>query len=336
MAGMFRDIFLFKDYFKMRSLFLLVSLASVLLYLSRAFGLVASYPPSFFGPPSMANLLGGVIFGVGMVLAGGCMVGTLYKMGAGNLVSVFAFLGILCGGMLFAEFYPADMSFIKATTFLKSKTALEQIVGAMWMPVLALVLISCFCLYRWSRGKKLVQNAYAQRYLDPWKVAVIMAFIFSLSYVLSGRPLSVTKGYANLSARIEGLFSPRHMDNLPFFKEDSLRFFYGTTIKESVGSDINSLTITQIPLIVGIVLGSFFSSARLKEFKISDLPPWRQIFSAIVGGIMMAIGALMAGGCNLWHIIGGLPVFALQSILFVCGITLGAYMGSHILKRVVI
>jgi len=66
------------------------------------------------------------------------------------------------------------------------------------------------------------------------------------------------------------------------------------------------------------------------------MPPGKQIFSALIGGILMAVGSLMASGCNLWHIIGGLPVFALQSILFVSGLIPGAYIGSHIIKRIII
>jgi hypothetical protein len=46
-------------------------------------------------------LLGGVMFGLGMMLSGGCIVGNLYRIGEGALASVVAFIGILAGmGML--------------------------------------------------------------------------------------------------------------------------------------------------------------------------------------------------------------------------------------------
>lgn len=336
MAGMFRDVFLLNDYYKLRSLFMLVALTSVLLYISRMLGIVASYPPSFFGTPSMANLLGGVIFGAGMVLAGGCAIGTLYKMGTGNLVSVFSFLGILLGSVLFAEFYSVNLSFIEATTLIEGKTSAEHIVGNMGLPILILGLIAAFFFYKWTKQKKWTQKTYARGHLYPWKAAIVMVFIIMLSYILSGRPLSVTSGYAKLSACLEEQFFPSHMANLRFFKEDSPRLLYGIIMSGRPGTGVDSVAVTQIPLIIGVVLGSFLSSAKLGEFRINHLPPKRQIFSAFSGGIMMAVGSLMAGGCNVWHIMGGLPVIALQSLLFVSGITIGAYFGTYILKKAVV
>jgi hypothetical protein len=315
---------------------MLVVLTSLLLYISRILGIVASYPPSFFGTPSMANLLGGVIFGAGMVLAGGCAIGTLYKMGTGNLVSVFSFAGILLGSALFAEFYSVNLSFAEATMFFEGKTSAEHIVGNTGLLILIPGLIAAFFFYKWKKEKKWTQKTYARGHLYPWKAAIFMVFIIMLSYILSGRPLSVTSGYAKLSAYLEDQFFPAHMANLRFFKEDSPRLLYGTVMSGRLGTGVDSVAVTQIPMIIGVVLGSFLSSAKLREFRISSLPPKRQIFSALSGGIMMAVGSLMAGGCNVWHIMGGLPVIAFQSLLFLAGITVGAYVGTNILKRVII
>ena len=42
-----------------------------------------------------------------MVLAGGCVVGTLYKMGSGSVASAVAFVGLLAGSALYGEWHPA-------------------------------------------------------------------------------------------------------------------------------------------------------------------------------------------------------------------------------------
>ncbi|HDK81730.1 MAG TPA: YeeE/YedE family protein, partial [Nitrospirae bacterium] len=55
------------------------------------------------GPLGPHELIGGLIFGVGMVLAGGCASGSLYKIGEGNGTSVLAILGISFGQAVFVD-----------------------------------------------------------------------------------------------------------------------------------------------------------------------------------------------------------------------------------------
>ncbi len=336
MAGMFRDVFLLNDYYRMRSLFLLIVLTSLLLYIGRITGMVASYPPSFFGAPSMSNLLGGVIFGTGMVLAGGCAVGTLYKIGTGSLVSLFSFIGIISGCLLFAEFYAFNLLLAEATTVIDNKTSVEHILGNMGLPVLALTTTAAFFFYKWKKEKKWTQKTYAHGHLMPWKAAILITVIIMLSFILSGRPLSVTSGYAKLSAYLGEQFFSAHIAEKPFFREENIRLLNGRVTSGRLGTGTDSIALTQIPMIAGVVIGSFISSIKLREFRIGHLPPGRQVFSALSGGIMMAFGSLMAGGCNVWHIMGGLPVFALQSLLFVSGLTAGACFGTYMLKRIVV
>ncbi len=56
------------------------------------------------GPIGLHETLGGLIFGIGMVLAGGCASGSLYKVGEGNGTSLLALTGIV-----FAQAIMVDM-----------------------------------------------------------------------------------------------------------------------------------------------------------------------------------------------------------------------------------
>jgi uncharacterized membrane protein YedE/YeeE len=103
MAGMFRDVFLFRDYSLLRSLLLLVIVAMALFFTARLSGFIYFYPPPTYGYASLATIIGGIIFGIGMVMASGCVVGTLYKMARGNLTNLIAFIGIIAGSMVYAE-----------------------------------------------------------------------------------------------------------------------------------------------------------------------------------------------------------------------------------------
>ncbi len=55
------------------------------------------------GPLGIHELIGGLIFGLGMVLAGGCASGTLYKSGEGNGTSMLALVAISFSQAIFVD-----------------------------------------------------------------------------------------------------------------------------------------------------------------------------------------------------------------------------------------
>ena len=336
MAGVFRDAYLFRDYLRLRAFFLLICLLAFFIYLIRYFNLISAYPPSFFGAPSAADLCGGVIFGIGMVLGGGCMLSTLYKLGSGHTVSAITFFGVLFGGFVSAAFYPLFRSFASSTVLIENKTALEHIVGSIGAPVLVTSLLAVSLALRWIKKGGWSQPAYARGYLSLWKASIIMALVIAPMVAFSGRPLAVSTGYAKLSGLLGGLFLPTLTGKLAFFHIEAPRLLYGHIMNGGAAPVLDSVALTQFSLMAGVVSGSFISSLKLGEFRITRLPPRRQAFSAFFGGMLMAAGALMAGGCNLWHLIGGLPLFALQSMVFALGIAGGACLGAVFIKKAVI
>ena len=55
------------------------------------------------GSPTLlpvAQLLGGLVFGIGMALAGGCITGILWKTGAGSIATLIAIVGFVVGELL--------------------------------------------------------------------------------------------------------------------------------------------------------------------------------------------------------------------------------------------
>ncbi|MCK4794766.1 MAG: YeeE/YedE family protein, partial [Desulfobacteraceae bacterium] len=64
------------------------------------------------------TFFGGILFGIGMVMAGGCAAGTLYRVGEGNVPSFIAAIGMIMG--------MAAFGFIVASHF---KTQLPHFVG---------------------------------------------------------------------------------------------------------------------------------------------------------------------------------------------------------------
>ncbi len=331
-AGIIRDIFLFKDYTLFRALMLLIIVQIPLFYLGRILGLIHFYPPPTYHQPSLGTALGGLIFGIGMVLAGGCVVSTLYKMAKGNLTNFLAFIGIVVGSLIYAEMHPFWETFRKSTLishsiFIKGSGVIS----------IFLVLTGLLLFYKWKKEGKWKVFAYAQGYIQPWKVALIFALLNFMVYIFSGWPMGITTAYAKIGAYIEKLILPEYINKVLYFSQDSLVVVSNNLIiSGGAGPKVDLYFYTELALLLGILLGSFLTSLYLREFKIYGFPPLKQACFALVGGIMVGYGARVALGCNLKYLVGALPLLTIESILFAINMTLGAFLGSMIIKKFLI
>jgi uncharacterized membrane protein YedE/YeeE len=339
LAGMFRDLFVIRQVTMLRFLFLTVVFSSVFFEAVRLSGLPVIYPSPIFSPPSVSNLVGGCLFGIGMVLAGGCVVGTLYKAGAGSLVSLAAFGGLIFGSAVYAEFHPFWMSWCRAMTF-SSNTTIPQQLGIAPLPlVLALCGISWILCCKWHRSGRLRVDSPADGFLQPLSAALLLACVGIWSVIVTGMPLGVTTAYAKMGAYIESAIPGGHVTGLEYFTDITRQYvnpLTGVSLAWSAGPRFDAVAALQFPVIFGIAGGGALSALLLREFKFHYRAPVRQYVSAIVGGSLMGMASRMVPGCNVWHLCGGLPIFASQSLLFLAGLLPGAWLGSLLLVRIVI
>lgn len=337
MVAMLRDFFLIRDTTLLRSFVVYFLIASVLFYFGGLTGLLPFQPPPTFVPPSLTTIAGGLLFGIGMVLAGGCVVGTLYKMAGGNLVNWIGFIGILAGSLLYAEIHPLIQRFSAQTTMTHSITVAQDNPVVQSLLLLGLVAACLLAIRRWSRQGGLNVISHARGYIQPWKVAVILALLNFFYYILSGAPMGITTAYAKVAAYLEQVFLPGHVAGLAYFQEDSISFpFEKILVSGGAGPRMDYISHTELALIIGIFSGALAAALYYKEFKIHRMPPWRQALAALGGGILLAMGARIASGCNVKFFLGGLPLLAWQSIIFAAATIAGAWIGTQILTRYVI
>jgi len=336
-AGMFRDLFLFKGTAMIKSFILLAVSSTLLFEAARQAGLL-SVPFPLLYPPTAGNLIGGALFGIGMVLAGGCVVGTLYKMGSGSVLSLMAFGGLVLGSGLYAEFHPAWAAFAKSAVLVPGKITIAQILGV--DPLVTALIVSVpglLLLYAWQKKGELVRPAFAAGYLQPYQAALWLSLINVLSYALIGMPLGVTTSFTKIAAFIERIVVTGHFESLAYYKNvplNTVNKLTGAVLVGGVGPAFDALSAIQFPLIFGIIAGSALSAILLGEFQVRYRVPARQYVLAGGGGIMMGLASRMVPTCNVWHLMGGLPILAASSILFLLGMLSGAWLGGLILVKV--
>jgi uncharacterized protein len=337
MTAAFRDFFLFRSTTLLAALLILITVSAVLFELARLLTGAESFALPVLGVPTLVTLLGGGLFGVGMVLAGGCVVGTLYRLGAGSRLALWGLFGLIGGSALYAEIHPFWSVLKKKTTLAPQAVTLPQWSGLpSWFFVLTLVVMTGILLWRRPQAfAPLPGWREMDGYIPPPYAALALAGVGTLSVILYGRSLGVTTSYSKVAAHLEQLLVPGHLAATPFFQTQSpIVFpFVPGTLTAGPGPTFDGIAVMQYPLIVGIILGSAISAWQLGEWRWSPGVSWRQTSSALIGGLLMGLASRMATGCNIQHLWGGLPIFSVQSSLFLLGLLPGAWLGGRLLVR---
>lgn len=154
------------------------------------------------------------------------------------------------------------------------------------------------------------------RYTPPWISAIFLAVLNLLLFANIGKPWSITTGESHLTAFIENLVVPQYVQGNLYFQE------YPPALN------------WRVLLVFGIIFGAFYGAVIGRDFKIRIPPKKIRFLQVFIGGVMMGFGARLAYGCNIGHIISGVPQFAVSSLLAFGSIVIGAYLGTKLLMRI--
>ncbi|MEM9426495.1 MAG: YeeE/YedE family protein [Pseudomonadota bacterium] len=243
--------------------------------------------------PVAAILLGGIAFGVGMVLTRGCVSRLTVLSGTGNLRAVFVLLAF-------------------------AVTAHATIKG-----VLAPV--------RTSLGSVSVDLPFASLADVPFGIptliaasVLVAAFLFlkarpSLIHVALGAVVGLVAvaGWMTTSTLLFDDFDPLPVQSAAFTLPwtDSLFWVIASTaIPAGFG----------VGFIGGVLTGSFLSASARGELQLQSFSNGRETLRYISGGALMGVGGVLAGGCTVGAGLSGSATGSLAALLALAAIVAGA------------
>jgi len=81
---------------------------------------------------------------------------------------------------------------------------------------------------------------------------------------------------------------------------------------------------------IGFVLGAFVSACLGREFALR-IPPYREMVKAVIAGILMGIGATLAGGCNVGGFYNAIGNLGANGFSMMLGLVFGVILGLKLL-----
>lgn len=147
---------------------------------------------------------------------------------------------------------------------------------------------------------------------SPYLVGSLIGTLVCMTFYFSDKPVGASSFYATVSGLIGTAIAPVHTMRLEYFEENPPKVNW------------------EFAFVVAAIFGSALAAVSGGEFAISGLPKmWSAnygtqswpLYTAVsfAGGVLMAFGARLAGGCTSGHGISGTSQLSLSSwISLVC------------------
>ena len=252
-------------------------------------------------------IIGGLMFGAGMVLARGCSGRMLVLAATGNLRSVMA-------GLIFA---------VVAQMSLHGWLApLRQNLAALWVtPGGANVdLLEHLRLPDWS-GLALGLGFAATALVVARRNRIgARTLVFA-----SGVGFAVAMGWV-LTAQIARVaFEPVSVTSMTFSGPSATTLMFFLEPAPALGFDVG--------LVPGVFLGAFLAAAWAREFKFQGFEGERQMRRSMLGAALMGFGAMLAGGCAIGAGVTGTSIFVGTAWLALLCMWIGAMLTDFLVDR---
>lgn len=250
-------------------------------------------------------LLGGALFGAGMILSRGCSGRLLVLSGTGNLRAVFAVAVFAVTAWM--AYNGALVPVREALTGLwTSPLGSAEATGLLGLGTYGGVMIGALLL----------------------AFALVTAFRKSIGWV-SGLTALVTGGTIALgwwaTSAIAALsFDPMDVESVTF----SRPFVF---LAEGI-TGAEPLLSFGSAMLGGVLLGAFVSALLRREVRVQSFESLRDVPRYTLGAVFMGIGAVAAGGCATGALTGT-TTFAVAPLLALAGIVVGAMVADRLVDR---
>jgi uncharacterized membrane protein YedE/YeeE len=280
---------------------------------------------SFYTAPRLtwlSALVGGLMFGAGMVLASGCGSKTLVRIGGGSLKSLvvffvlgFAAYATLRGVTAVARTNTVDRVAVELPVGQDLPTLLAPLLGAaptqaaLWLGLLVGGALLVWVLMR-REGRS------ADVLLGGLGIGAVIAGVWWVSGVLghvAEDPNTLEEVYLATNSR--------RMESLSFvapiaYTIDWLIYF----------SDKSKLLTLGIVSTVGVVVGSAAWALWSRSFRWEGFGNVEDVANHLVGATLMGVGGVTALGCTVGQGLSGVSTLALGSFIALGGIIAGAVL----------
>lgn len=278
----------------------------------------------FVNPVGPALALGAFLFGIGMQLGGGCGSGTLYTAGGGSLRMSVTLAAFILGSLIAT----ADPLGWQSWPDYGAHALVPQL-GA-WK-ALAVAFVALGLLYAALAAIERARHASVRPLLPmraddllrgPWPLllgALSLALVNAACLVVSGHPWGITAAFALWGAKLASLLG---------LDVGAWRYWRGDmALGASLFADATSV------MNFALMLGALAAAGLSGRFRPDPRVPLASLAAAVIGGLLMGLGARLATGCNIGAFFSGVASGSLHGVLWLVFALPGSAIGIRLRPR---
>ena len=270
-----------------------------------------------------SNLVGGTLFGFGMVLASGCAARNLVRVGAGNLKALVVLITLGLAALMSLRGVLAPLR-IEGLDALALPLAGAQDLPA-WLarvglgtetllrPLLALLLAAALAAWIFGDARFRAERGALLGGVGIGALVVAAWFLTGHLGFLAEHPDTLEPAWLTTSSR----------------RAEALSFVaplaYGLDLL-TLWSDRSTTLAFGVATAIGVPLGSAAVAIATREFRWEGFGSVADMGHHLLGALLMGAGGVTALGCTVGQGISGLSLLAAGAFIACAGFTLGAWL----------
>ena len=308
--------------------------------------LSGSFPPYRNSNIVLAeNILGGLMFGIGMTLASGCGNKCLVRIGGGNLKSIVVFLIVGALAYFMINPFPGSDKTIYSVLFygwtnpmsvdvLKPQDIGSLVGGSEPSAMRLIVGVVIFLamghfIFKSKEFRSSADNMIGGAVVG---LAVLAAWFVSGNVIVDadGEILSLQQYYNQWDMLADSDAGKPAAGAMLATQSYTFINPMGQALNYLAGGLDGSLMTFGVVAVFGVVAGSLIWSLISRSFRVEWFNSASDVANHVIGAILMGIGGTLAMGCTIGQAVTGISTLAVGSIL-----TFGAiFLGSALTMKI--
>jgi uncharacterized membrane protein YedE/YeeE len=164
-----------------------------------------------------------------------------------------------------------------------------------------------------------------ERYANPYLTGVLLGLVLLSAYVIMGRGLGASGGFATGAAAVATAVAP---------EQAQANHYFARYLGADGGARVDWLVVE----LLGVTIGGFLSALLAGRLRVAiergpRISGRSRVILAFGGGGIMGTGAVLARGCTSGQALTGGALLSVGSWVFIAGAFAAAYATAPLVRR---